>query len=1068
MKKSILFIFVLLTHLITNAQVVIDNTMTVQQFVQDVLLGPNITATNITFNGLPANQVSQQIGSFECVDCQLDIASGFVMSSGFATSLVGPNNMTATDFITFDVGNDPDLNILADASGVNSQPMDWAIIEFDFVPLGDTLRFNYVWASEEYPEFVAEGGTMYNDFFGFFLSGPGINGPFSNNAINIALIPGTDIPVGIGTLNNGVANAGPCDYCEYYNQDYPGGNGAPTEDDDAFNNPYYANADGYTDMLTAIGIVQCGETYHIKLAIADGWDTSLNSYVILERESFTSNLVVEVELDFTAGGPNDDTVFEDCGSVDIIFSRPENSDPNDELIAYLDWTGTAVEGTDYSLMPDSLVFTPGLMFIPVPFQAIQDNLAEGQEEVTLMITNFAVCTGISLESEYSFFLQDTADPIVVQDENYTICSGASQFLEPTITGGYGVYSYSWSTGGTTDTLTVSPLTTTTYVLTVSDTCGLSPNSGDFTVNINTFAPLSIEIPDGDVVLECGGFADITAVATGGDSAYEYYWFNEDGEDLWGFGNTLSYSSWSGPGEVNVQVTDGCGFTDTATVNVTINSPMITIVLPPTFTVGCNEPFAFSATVTGGTEPFFYNWSTDGQANWEIWDQNYSNSGVNSPVEVELEVNDNCGQQNTALVQIILDSPPIFTTMTDEVSGSCLDSFDFTPTVTGGTGAYSYAWTNNGINIGSGPSLTDFTTQESTSISVTITDECSAESIETVAITLINPEIIVETSPDIAVNCLDISTLTASASGGTGNFEFTWMIGMEEVGNGESYNLQTGEDVEVVVNVTDFCGSLASESIFVTIEPAAISLIASADTSICEGASVTLSAIATGGVGTLSYQWAPGTSTTSEYTIDALSDNETVIVTAFDACGNSFSEEINVFILNLNASFTVEEIAPSTYLFEVVDAEDCVDCQFNWDFGDGTAGTGASLSHGFDGVDQYTVVLTVVSPQGCTGQNYTTITSPPLIYIPNSFSPNGDGINDIWRAVGSSIREIEIYIFNRWGDVIFEANDVNTPWVGDAYNSMNTFIPDGTYSYLIKVKGFNREAQEYSGNITLFR
>jgi gliding motility-associated-like protein len=1068
MKKSLLLPLLLFTQLLVSSQVVIDNTMTVQQFVQDVLLGPNITATNITFNGVPANQVSQQIGSFECIDCQLDIASGFVMSSGFASSLVGPNNMTGSDFITFDVGTDPDLNILADASGVNSQPMDWAIIEFDFVPLGDTLRFNYVWASEEYPDFVAEGGTIFNDFFGFFLSGPGINGPYSNNAVNIALIPGTDIPVGIGTLNNGTTNTGPCDFCEYYNQDYDGEGPFPAEDDVAFTDPFYANADGYTDMLTAIGIVQCGLTYHIKLAIADGWDTSLNSYVILERESFTSNLVVEVDLDFTAGGPNDDTVFEDCGMVDIIFSRPENSDPTDELIAYLDWTGTAVEGADYTMMPDSLVFTPGLLSIPVPFQATQDNIAEGQEVVTLMITNFAVCTGISLESEYTFFLQDTADPIEVQDEEYTICEGASQFLEPVISGGYGVYSYSWSTGQTTDTLSVSPSVSTTYILTVSDTCGLAPSTGNFVVNINDFDPLDITIPGGDVVLECGGFADIVANATGGDGAYEYFWFNEEGEDLWGFGNSLSYSSWNGPGEVNVEVTDGCGFTDTATVNVTINSPLINIVLPPTFTVGCNEPFSLNATVTGGTEPFFYNWSTNGTPNWEFWDQNYSNPGVNSPSEVQLEVNDNCGQQNSVVVEILLNSPPIISSLVDEVSGSCLDSFDFTPTATGGTGAFSYEWTNNGINIGNGPSLIGFTTEVSTTVSVSITDECSAESIETVAITLINPEITLETSPDLEVNCLDVSTLSATASNGTGGFEFTWMIDNVEIGTGATYDLQTGEDVEVVVNVTDLCGSLASESIFVTVPPVSVSLIASADTSICEGAAVTLQALASGGVGSLSYQWSPGASTTSEYTIDALSDNETVTVTAFDVCGNSFTEEINVFLLNLNADFVAEEIAPSNYLFEVLDAEDCVDCVFNWDFGDGTFGEGSSITHTFDGVDQYTVVLTVVSPQGCTGQNYTTVTSPPIVYIPNSFTPNNDGINDVWRVVGSSIREIEIYVFNRWGDVIFESTDVNTVWVGDAYNGMNTFIPDGTYPYLIKVRGFNQEAAEYSGNITLFR
>src|SRR5690606_1780277 len=79
------------------------------------------------------------------------------------------------------------------------------ILEFDFVPNGDSLMFRYVFASKEYPGYTC---SSFNDAFGFFISGPGINGPFSNNAINIALIPGTDVPVAINTLNSGTPSGG--------------------------------------------------------------------------------------------------------------------------------------------------------------------------------------------------------------------------------------------------------------------------------------------------------------------------------------------------------------------------------------------------------------------------------------------------------------------------------------------------------------------------------------------------------------------------------------------------------------------------------------------------------------------------------------------------------------------------------------------------------------------------------------------------------------------------------------------------------------------------------------------
>jgi hypothetical protein len=74
-------------------------------------------------------------------------------------------------------------------------------LEFDFVPTGDSLQFRYVFGSEEYTSYTC---ADYNDAFGFFLSGPGIAGPFSNGAaINIALVPGTTVPVSISTLNGG-------------------------------------------------------------------------------------------------------------------------------------------------------------------------------------------------------------------------------------------------------------------------------------------------------------------------------------------------------------------------------------------------------------------------------------------------------------------------------------------------------------------------------------------------------------------------------------------------------------------------------------------------------------------------------------------------------------------------------------------------------------------------------------------------------------------------------------------------------------------------------------------------
>jgi hypothetical protein len=181
-----------------EAQILIDNSLTVEDYVQNVLIGQGVAVSNITFNGAPGDQVNMQIGSFDGTACNVGIPSGLVLGSGDVSFVEGPNNsggFTGNSPGNFDT-SDPDLTALIPGYTVN----DWAILEFDFVPNGDTLSFNYVWGSEEYMEWV---NTSINDVFGFFLSGPGILGPYSNGAINIAQIPGTALPVTIDNVNLG-------------------------------------------------------------------------------------------------------------------------------------------------------------------------------------------------------------------------------------------------------------------------------------------------------------------------------------------------------------------------------------------------------------------------------------------------------------------------------------------------------------------------------------------------------------------------------------------------------------------------------------------------------------------------------------------------------------------------------------------------------------------------------------------------------------------------------------------------------------------------------------------------
>ncbi|HEY9113922.1 MAG TPA: choice-of-anchor L domain-containing protein [Bacteroidales bacterium] len=125
---------------------------------------------------------------------------GIVMSTGFAGNLDKDNACGPFESGNTSGGSDPDLVTANNGGGIN----DACVIEFDFKPAGDSVKFNYVFGSEEYHEWVS---PLFADVFGFFLSGPGINGNYTNNGINIAEVPGTHQPVSIGTVNCGDQNA---------------------------------------------------------------------------------------------------------------------------------------------------------------------------------------------------------------------------------------------------------------------------------------------------------------------------------------------------------------------------------------------------------------------------------------------------------------------------------------------------------------------------------------------------------------------------------------------------------------------------------------------------------------------------------------------------------------------------------------------------------------------------------------------------------------------------------------------------------------------------------------------
>ena len=283
---SILIPFFIFISSSIYCQLAVDTSVTKEQLVETLI--DDIYYDNVTLhcNGQAIGLFSHPVDS-----SNLDIQSGILLTTGKATNAIGPNyygGKSGTNAI--DVF-DKDLSELANG---DDEVWDRCILEFDIVPIGDEISFNYIFASEEYPEYV---GSSYNDVFGFFVSGPGIKGSYENKAVNIATLDNkkdkkNKYAVAINTINSGTAG---------YNGSTT--NCSPPYGSLAFSHLYNDNTeydttglhiqyDGFTNKLEASIKVQRCQRYHFKLAIADINDAALDSGVFIEKNSFKSNVLL--------------------------------------------------------------------------------------------------------------------------------------------------------------------------------------------------------------------------------------------------------------------------------------------------------------------------------------------------------------------------------------------------------------------------------------------------------------------------------------------------------------------------------------------------------------------------------------------------------------------------------------------------------------------------------------------------------------------------------------------------------------------------------------------------------
>ncbi|MBI2257649.1 MAG: choice-of-anchor L domain-containing protein [Flavobacteriia bacterium] len=638
--------------------------MTPQQVIENLLVGEGVTVSNFSFNNVPANAQIIQPNVTSYTSTGFPFPSGFFMGTSMGSN----------------IGNDPDLMDLA-----NNPVTNGAILEFDFVPAGDTVKFRYIFGSTEYPGYTC---SQFNDAFGFFISGPGINGPFSNNAVNLATVPGSTIPVSINTVNSGIPSGGDNSLCL-------------AADPNFINNTiYFTNTydilDGFgfsgaTVAMTAISGVQCGQTYHIKLAIANAVDQSLDSGVFLEAGSLIST-GLDVSLK-TATAQGDSLIFEGCLPAEFIFTRPL-SQAIDTMVIHYVFTGTAIPGVDYvaSATGDSVV-----MFIDQDSVSLfieTDNIIdglEGDETLIITVTFVSECGDTIIKSKT---LTITEEPILNALSNDPIldCPDDSVMLTVAAVGGTPGYNYTWTLNGADvgqgDTIFVPILQAgqLTYNVHILDTCNFEFDH-PVIVTLNQKPPLdlSVSAPNANCLTPT---IPITATGSGGLAPLVFEW--NTGET----GTSINAPALGNPPpSYTVTMTDACNDSIQATHTVVFDpSPPLIIQVNDT-TVKCpNDSVPINATVLNGNEPFTYTWS-NGQTGQNTTVPIENNGTLSFTVDVE----DICGSEGSATVNVTLDQTLNILSFNSAPTYTCEPTGELSAQMFGETGTVNYFWTGPGAN-----------------------------------------------------------------------------------------------------------------------------------------------------------------------------------------------------------------------------------------------------------------------------------------------------------------------------------------------------------------------------------
>ena len=903
----------------------------------------------------------------------------------------------------------------------------------------------------------------------------GTNGSVSNLAAgnySVSVTSSSCVISGVELVNNGNFSGGNSgfsssySYCFWPNCLSPEGYYTVDNDPSFYNGGYCSCPDhtsGSGNMMIVNGAVTAGVSVWCQtIAVNPGtnydfstWVTSMNSgtpallqfsingiplggiftapatgiwqqfFAVWNSGANTSANICIVNQNTTAGGNDfalDDISFQECtpnvctASATVTITEPA------ALTSTISATQVSCNGSNGSASVTPSGGTGAYTYLWSNSQATQNATGLTAGPYTVLITDNNGCTqtnSVTITQPAAFTSSVTAGSI--------LCYNGTTSAIASVTGTTSPYTYVWSNNQSAQNAT--GLTAGSYTVTITDSNGCTQAN---TVSITQPAAFTATVTAAAILCNGGTTSAISSVS-GGTSPYTYLWNN---------GQTAQNATGLTAGNYTVAVADAGGCPATQTISIT--QPTALTITATATQAGCTTSIGTaSAAPSGGTGSYTYLWDPTFQTT-----QTATGLAQGNYTVTVMDANA-CTHTQTVAVTAL---NTLSVTVSSTLAGCTVSNGTATANPGGGTIPYTYNW-----SIGqTAPTATGLAAGTYTA---TVTDANGCTQTQTVSVTFVNTLSVTASSTQAGCT-VNNGTATANPGGGTLPYAFNW-------NNGQISQTATGLAVGTyTVQVNDASGCTKTQTVTVT-ELNTLSVTSSSTQAGCTVDDGTATANPSSGIIPYTYNWNNGQTTQTATGLSA--GTYTIIVTDANGCSQTQTPIVtqvpgptataSAAPVNIVLGNTTQLTATGTgtYLWSPATGLSCTTCPNPIATPLSTTAYCATVTDANGCSDSACITINVEIPCG-------------TVYIPNAFSPNNDGENDLECVIGNCITKLHIAIFNRWGDKVFDSSDQAICWDGTDTKNLVKGSGQGTavFVYYMDATLTNGDKIKRKGNITLVR